>query len=99
MLALIEAHASSLPCLAASRLCRKEGAPTLGAHCPVNHFAGTRRLEKTTSVAALCTFWLILVPDRVLSNLGLCGGRIWPEAFNDRSTNGIGRHAPEKNTS
>jgi hypothetical protein len=77
----------------------KERAPALRAHFPLNHFAGIRRLEKATSVAALCTFRLILVRDRVLTNLALCGGKIRSEDLDDRTTNGIGRHTPEENTS
>jgi hypothetical protein len=87
------------PCLAASGLLRKEGAPALRADFPLDHFAGVRRLEIVTPVAALCTFRLILVRDRVLRHLGLCGRKTQAEAMDDRSAKPIGRHAPEKNTS
>jgi hypothetical protein len=57
------------------------------------------RLEKATSVAPLRAFGLILVRDRVLSNLGLRGGKIRRQAFDYCSANGIGRHALQKNAS
>jgi hypothetical protein len=85
--------------LAASGLCREEGAPALRADFPLNQFAGVRRLKRTTPVAALWTFRLILVPDGLLRDLTLCDGKIRAEALDDRSTNSIGSRAPEKNTS
>ena len=81
----IEARQQAAPRLAASGLFRKEGAPALRTDCPLDRFAGVRRLEKVTPIAALCTFRLILVRDRVLRHLGLCGRKIRPEALNDRS--------------
>jgi hypothetical protein len=57
------------------------------------------RLEKATAVAALCAFGFILVRDRVLSNLGLRGGKIRRQAFDYRSANGEDRRALQKNTS
>jgi hypothetical protein len=80
-------------------LLRKERAPALRIHFPGNDFASIGRLEKTTSIAALRTFRLILVRHRVLSNLGLCNNKTRPEALDDRSANGISCHAPEKSTS
>jgi len=57
------------------------------------------RLEKGTSVAALRAFGRILVRDRVLSYLGLRGGKIRRQTFDYCSTNGIDRRAAQKNTS
>jgi len=87
------------PVFTASRLCRKERAPTLRANGPVNHFAGARRLEKATSIAALWAFRLILVRDRVLGHLGLCGGNIRTDAADNRCTDSICRQASKKSTS
>jgi hypothetical protein len=89
---------SGRPRLLVSGFFRKEGAPALRADLSIDSFAGARRLEKVTPITALCTFRLILVRDCVLRHLGLCDRKIRPEASNDRSTNPIGRHAPEKNT-
>ena len=86
------------PWRAASGLCREERAPALRAHFPFNHFARIRRLEKTTSVAALRTLRLVLVRDRALGNLALSDGRIRLNALDERRTHGIGRHASEENT-
>jgi hypothetical protein len=97
MLLLIEATPRGYG--VASGFFRKEGAPALRADYPLNRFAGARRLEKATPVAALCVFRLVLVRDRVLGHLGLRGGKIRPEALDDRSTYAIGHRAPEKNTS
>ena len=80
-------------------LLRKERTPALWTHFPSYDFASVGRLEKATSIAALRTFWLILVGHRVLSNLGLCNSKSWPEALDDRSAKGVSCHAPEKSTS
>jgi hypothetical protein len=80
-------------CPAVSGLFRKEGTPALRADFPIDQFAGVRRLKIGTPVAALWTFRLILIRDRVLSHLGLCDRKIRPEAVDDRSTSPTGRHA------
>ena len=84
---------------AVSGLLRKEGAPALRADFPLDQFAGVRRLEIATPVAALCALRLILVRDRFLRHLGLGNRKIQAEAMDDCSANPIGRSAPEKNTS